>query len=168
MLKVAEQALADGECVIIYPEGTATRDPDQWPMIAKTGVARLALATGVPVIPVAQWGAQDILPYGEVKPHVAPRKLVRMLAGPPVDLSEYEGTAPDPGRPARGHERHHERHRGPAGRAPRRAAARRALPPGRGPPRRAPGGPASRLSPPGRIRPRSRASGDGPREATQT
>jgi hypothetical protein len=43
------------------------------------------------VIPVAQWGAQDILPYGEVKPHAVPRKLVRMLAGPPVDLSEYEG-----------------------------------------------------------------------------
>jgi 1-acyl-sn-glycerol-3-phosphate acyltransferase len=91
VLKVAEQALAAGECVIIYPEGTATRDPDQWPMVAKTGVARLALATGVPVIPVAQWGAQEILPYGEVKPHAVPRKLVRMLAGPPVDLSEYEG-----------------------------------------------------------------------------
>ncbi len=91
VLKVAEQALTAGECVIIYPEGTATRDPDQWPMVAKTGVARLALATGVPVVPVAQWGAQDILPYGEVKPHAVPRKLVRMLAGPPVDLSEYEG-----------------------------------------------------------------------------
>jgi 1-acyl-sn-glycerol-3-phosphate acyltransferase len=91
VLKVAEQALEAGECVIIYPEGTATRDPDQWPMVAKTGVARLALATGVPVVPVAQWGAQDILPYGEVKPHAVPRKLVRMLAGPPVDLSEYEG-----------------------------------------------------------------------------
>ena len=91
VLQVAEQALAAGECVIIYPEGTATRDPDQWPMVAKTGVARLALATGVPVVPVAQWGAQDILPYGEVKPHAVPRKLVRMQAGPPVDLSDYEG-----------------------------------------------------------------------------
>jgi 1-acyl-sn-glycerol-3-phosphate acyltransferase len=91
VLKVAEQALTAGECVIIYPEGTATRDPDQWPMVAKTGVARLALATGVPVVPVAQWGAQDILPYGEVKPHAVPRKLVRMLAGPPVDLTDYEG-----------------------------------------------------------------------------
>jgi 1-acyl-sn-glycerol-3-phosphate acyltransferase len=91
VLTVAEQALADGECVIIYPEGTATRDPDRWPMVAKTGVARLALATGVPVVPVAQWGAQDILPYGEVKPHAVPRKLVRMLAGPPVDLTDYEG-----------------------------------------------------------------------------
>ncbi|HTT50942.1 MAG TPA: lysophospholipid acyltransferase family protein [Streptosporangiaceae bacterium] len=91
VLKVAEQALADGECVVIYPEGTATRDPEQWPMVAKTGVARLALATGVPVIPVAQWGAQDILPYGTTRPHLWPRKTVRMLAGPPVDLTEFEG-----------------------------------------------------------------------------
>ena len=94
VLKVAEQALAEGECVVIYPEGTATRDPDQWPMLAKTGVARLALATGVPVVPVAQWGAQEILPYGTTRPHAVPRKLVRMLAGPPVDLSDYEGKPP--------------------------------------------------------------------------
>jgi 1-acyl-sn-glycerol-3-phosphate acyltransferase len=91
VLKVAEQALADGECVIIYPEGTATRDPEQWPMLAKTGVARLALATGVPVVPVATWGAQDILPYGSTKPHLWPRHTVHMLAGPPVDLTEFEG-----------------------------------------------------------------------------
>jgi 1-acyl-sn-glycerol-3-phosphate acyltransferase len=91
VLKVAEQALADGECVIIYPEGTATRDPDLWPMVAKTGVARLALTTRVPVVPVAQWGAQEILPYGTTKPHPWPRKTVRMLAGPPVDLTDYEG-----------------------------------------------------------------------------
>jgi 1-acyl-sn-glycerol-3-phosphate acyltransferase len=90
-LKQAEQALAEGECVVIYPEGTATRDPDLWPMVAKTGVARLALASGVPVVPVAQWGAQEILPYGTVRPHPVPRKLVRMLAGPPVDLSDFEG-----------------------------------------------------------------------------
>lgn len=91
VLKVAEQALADGECVVIYPEGTASRDPEQWPMIAKTGVARLALASGVPVVPVAQWGAQDILPYGTTKPHLRPRHTVHMLAGPPVDLTEFEG-----------------------------------------------------------------------------
>lgn len=91
VLKVAEQALADGECVVIYPEGTASRDPEQWPMIAKTGVARLALASGVPVVPVAQWGAQDILPYGTAKPHLWPRHTVHMLAGPPVDLTEWEG-----------------------------------------------------------------------------
>jgi 1-acyl-sn-glycerol-3-phosphate acyltransferase len=91
VLKDAEKALAGGECLIIYPEGTASRDPDHWPMVAKTGAARLALATGVPVIPVAQWGAQDILPYGTTKPRVYPRKTVHMLAGPPVDLSDFEG-----------------------------------------------------------------------------
>jgi 1-acyl-sn-glycerol-3-phosphate acyltransferase len=91
VIKQAEEAVEAGECVVIYPEGTATRDPDQWPMVAKTGVARLALATGAPVIPVAQWGAQVILPYGTTKPHLLPRRMVQMLAGPPVDLSDYLG-----------------------------------------------------------------------------
>jgi 1-acyl-sn-glycerol-3-phosphate acyltransferase len=91
VLNDAERGLAKGECLIFYPEGTATRDPDLWPMVPKTGVARLALATGAPVIPVAQWGTQDILPYGTKSLHVMPRHTVKMLAGPPVDLSGYEG-----------------------------------------------------------------------------
>jgi 1-acyl-sn-glycerol-3-phosphate acyltransferase len=91
VLNDAERALAHGECLIFYPEGTATRDPDRWPMVPKTGIARLALSTGAPVIPVACWGTQDILPYGSKKPHLLPRHLVRMLAGPPVDLSAYAG-----------------------------------------------------------------------------
>ncbi|WP_308249776.1 lysophospholipid acyltransferase family protein [Sphaerisporangium fuscum] len=90
-LKDAEKALREGACVIFYPEGTITRDPDMWPMAGKTGVARLALATGVPVIPVAHWGAQELLPYGEKKPRLFPRKTFKVLAGPPVDLSKYEG-----------------------------------------------------------------------------
>jgi 1-acyl-sn-glycerol-3-phosphate acyltransferase len=91
VLNAAERGLARGECLIFYPEGTATRDPDLWPMVPKTGVARLALASGVPVIPVAQWGTQDVLPYGTKKLHVIPRHTVQMLAGPPVDLSRFEG-----------------------------------------------------------------------------
>jgi 1-acyl-sn-glycerol-3-phosphate acyltransferase len=91
VLKKAEQALRAGACVIVYPEGTASRDPDLWPMVGKTGAARLALTTGAPVVPVAQWGAQDILPYGTKKPHLFPRKTVRMVAGTPVDLSAYQG-----------------------------------------------------------------------------
>ena len=43
----AVQAVRDGECVGIYPEGTITRDPDGWPMRGKSGAARIALATGV-------------------------------------------------------------------------------------------------------------------------
>ncbi len=91
VLKQAEQALAAGACVIVYPEGTASRDPDLWPMVGKTGAARLGLTTGAPVIPIAHWGAQDILPYGSKNVHLFPRKTVRMAAGPPVDLSAYAG-----------------------------------------------------------------------------
>jgi 1-acyl-sn-glycerol-3-phosphate acyltransferase len=91
VLREAELVARSGACVIFYPEGTVTRDPDMWPMVAKTGVARLALETGAPVIPVAHWGAQEILPYGSVRPRLWPRKTVKVVAGPAVDLSEYGG-----------------------------------------------------------------------------
>jgi 1-acyl-sn-glycerol-3-phosphate acyltransferase len=91
VLKDAELVANSGACVIFYPESTVTRDPEQWPMVAKTGVARLALSTGAPVIPVAHWGAQRLLPYGKFVPRVLPRKTVKVLAGPPVDLSEFAG-----------------------------------------------------------------------------
>src|SRR5207248_7933507 len=57
----AVDALENGECVLIYPEGSATRDPNLWPMKARTGVARVALMSGAPVIPSAMWGPQDVL-----------------------------------------------------------------------------------------------------------
>ena len=82
--------------VIVYPEGTLTRDPDMWPMRGKTGAARLALAAGktLPVIPVATWGVQQILPrYGKLRLW-PPRRRIRVLFGPPVDLSAYSDTAP--------------------------------------------------------------------------
>jgi 1-acyl-sn-glycerol-3-phosphate acyltransferase len=91
VLRQAEQALKEGAAVIIYPESTATRDPELWPMLAKTGVARLALTSGAPVIPVAHWGTQDILPYGSSKFRFFPRGTVRTVAGKPVDLSEWAG-----------------------------------------------------------------------------
>lgn len=91
VLRDAERAIAEDACVIVYPEGTASRDPDLWPMRARTGVARLALTTGAPVIPIAHWGAQDVLPYGSKRPDLFPRKTVRMVAGPPVDLSAFAG-----------------------------------------------------------------------------
>jgi len=91
VLKQAEQALRQGAYVVVYPEGTASRDPDLWPMVGKTGAARLALTTGAPVIPIAHWGAQDVLPYGSKRPHLFPRKTITMVAGPPVDLSAYAG-----------------------------------------------------------------------------
>jgi 1-acyl-sn-glycerol-3-phosphate acyltransferase len=90
VLRDVERCLREGACVVFYPEGTATRDPGLWPMVAKTGVARAALATGVPVIPVAQWGPQKILPYGSMRPHLLPRTMVQITAGPPVDLSAFQ------------------------------------------------------------------------------
>jgi 1-acyl-sn-glycerol-3-phosphate acyltransferase len=80
-----------GRLVVVYPEGTLTRDPDLWPMVGKTGAARIALSAGVPVIPVAQWGAQDILyPYAK-RPSLLPRKTIHANAGPPVDLDDLRG-----------------------------------------------------------------------------
>lgn len=87
-LRSAVEAIAEGECVAVFPEGTLTRDPDLWPMVGRTGVARLALTTRAPVVPVAQWGMQDLLGrYAKVLKPV-PRKKVTVVAGPPVDLSD--------------------------------------------------------------------------------
>jgi 1-acyl-sn-glycerol-3-phosphate acyltransferase len=91
-LKDAVDALHRGECIAIYPEGTVSRDPDKWPMLAKTGVARLALLSGAPVIPIAQWGAERILDSYRTKGlHLLPRQTMQIVAGPPVDLSAYAG-----------------------------------------------------------------------------
>jgi 1-acyl-sn-glycerol-3-phosphate acyltransferase len=87
----AVAAVRRGECVAIYPEGTLTRDPELWPMRGKTGAARVALATGCPVVPVAQWGAQQILPPYHHRPRLLPRHDSYVWAGRPVDLSRFEG-----------------------------------------------------------------------------
>jgi 1-acyl-sn-glycerol-3-phosphate acyltransferase len=94
-LDAAVAALHAGETVVIYPEGTVTKDPGKWPMLAKTGVARLALLSGVPVVPVAQWGAQDILDTARSRRiSLRPRRPVRFRVGPPVDLSRWAGREP--------------------------------------------------------------------------
>src|SRR3954453_20157568 len=87
----AVQAVHDGRCVVVYPEGTIPRDPNGWPMTGKSGAARIALETGCPVIPVGQWGAQQILaPYAR-RPDLFPRKRITMKVGTPVDLSDLVG-----------------------------------------------------------------------------
>jgi len=84
----AVTAVRAGECIVVYPEGTITRDPDMWPMKGKSGAARIALATGAPVIPVGHWGAHRILaPYAK-KPDLFPRKKITLKVGDPVDLSD--------------------------------------------------------------------------------
>ena len=72
-----------------------TKDPDLWPMAGRTGAARVALRAGVPVIPVAQWGAQQVLAPYSTKFHFLPRKTLQVIAGPPLDLSPWAGRTRD-------------------------------------------------------------------------
>ena len=90
----AVDAVRRGEAVCVYPEATITRDPRLWPMGGKTGAARVALATGAPVVPVAQWGAQRLLPPYSALPRLWRRPVVHVLAGPPVELSDLRGVEP--------------------------------------------------------------------------
>lgn len=76
-LLAAQEAVKSGETVIFYPEGTMTKDPDLWPMAGRTGAARIALRTGVPVIPVAQWGAQEVFAPYSTKPQFFPARPSR-------------------------------------------------------------------------------------------
>jgi len=87
----AEELVEHDRGVIVYPEGSLTRDPDMWPMRGKTGAVRLAFAGDIPVIPVATWGVQEILPrYGKLR-IFPPRRRVHVLLGPAVDLDRFRG-----------------------------------------------------------------------------
>lgn len=96
-LQAATDALRAGQVVLIYPEGTVTKDPQMWPMRPRPGVAALALAGDFPVIPVAHWGSHEVYTsYGtgrRFKP--LPRKEVHVVAGEPVDLSAWRGRPVD-------------------------------------------------------------------------
>lgn len=86
--QAAVDAVNEGAGVIFYPEGTITRDQDMWPMMGKTGAARVSLTTGRPVIPVAQWGPNEILaPYAK-RVRLFPRKTMCVRVGRPVDLDD--------------------------------------------------------------------------------
>ncbi|HKE65322.1 MAG TPA: lysophospholipid acyltransferase family protein [Micromonosporaceae bacterium] len=93
-LDAAIAAIRRGEDVIIYPEGTTPKKGDLWPQRGKTGIARLFLATGAPVIPVATWGAQQVFDPRERKLHLRPRRPVTVIAGNEIDLSKWKGVEP--------------------------------------------------------------------------
>lgn len=93
-LEAAINAVKAGGAVIIYPEGTTTRQPDLWPMRGKTGLARLALATGAPVIPIVMWGPEQIFDPRTKKLRLFRRTPVAVVAGHPIDLSKWTGAAP--------------------------------------------------------------------------
>ncbi len=88
-LIAAARAIEQGRALVIYPEGTITRDPDLWPMRGKTGAARLAFTTGCPVVPIGQWGAQELMPGRTPRfPKLFPRKTLRIAVGDPVSLDD--------------------------------------------------------------------------------
>ncbi len=93
-VEAAVAAVRAGACVVVYPEATITRDPGLWPMVGKTGAARIALATRAPVVPVAQWGAHRFLPPYSHRPVLWPPTTVYARAGAPVDLSDLYGATP--------------------------------------------------------------------------
>jgi 1-acyl-sn-glycerol-3-phosphate acyltransferase len=87
----AAAKLRDGQAVVMFPEGTESRDPEVWPMAARTGAARLALTTGVPVIPVAQWGVQKVVPPVPQVARDLRNRRFQFVCGDPIDLSEFAG-----------------------------------------------------------------------------
>jgi 1-acyl-sn-glycerol-3-phosphate acyltransferase len=90
-LSAANDALRAGRLVVIYPEGTITKDPTGWPMRSRTGAARLALENDVPVLTVARWGTNYILDGYAKKFRPFPRKRIHIDVSEPVDLSAYRG-----------------------------------------------------------------------------
>ena len=88
----AVDAVKRGECVMFFPEAGFSDDESHWPSEkVKNGAARVALETGAPVIPVVNWGTHELLPHHARFPRVFPRRTVRIVAGPPVDLSDLSG-----------------------------------------------------------------------------
>lgn len=93
-LDAAVAAIRKGGTVVIYPEGTTTKEPDLWPMRGKTGAARLALLTGAPVVPVAMWGPEKIFDPRTKKLRLRPRTPVWVWAAPEVELGKWSGAEP--------------------------------------------------------------------------
>jgi 1-acyl-sn-glycerol-3-phosphate acyltransferase len=106
----AVDTLRTGEvAVLVYPEGRISHDPGLWPERGKSGVARLALAAGTPVVPISQWGAHEAAYWGtevvtgwaDMKPVVTSwlrsllrRPTFRVHFGAPVDLDGLSSTRP--------------------------------------------------------------------------
>lgn len=90
----AMKALARGDAVVIYPEATITTNPDLSPMRGKTGVARVAIASGAPVVPVAVWGTHWVSPKGRVKSR-RPWRRIFVTIGDPMSFAALRGKEDD-------------------------------------------------------------------------
>ena len=89
-LRTGMKVLTDGELLGLYPEGT--RSPDGRLYRGKTGVARMALEAGVPVVPVGLVGMFAIQPAGRLMPKIG---KVEVRIGRPLDFSRYAGMEGD-------------------------------------------------------------------------
>jgi 1-acyl-sn-glycerol-3-phosphate acyltransferase len=101
----ARTAIRDALSALVYPEGTITRDPGIWPMSAKTGAVRLALASGRPLFPMVQWGSHFVMGPYKKELRILPRKTIRIRVGDPIDLSDLDHSSPDAATLALGGER---------------------------------------------------------------
>lgn len=90
-IDAAHQLMNSGQGVIVYPEGTLTRQPELWPMRGKSGAIRMALETGIPLYPAAHWGTQNLMGRYGKKITVRPRPKIDVVIGEPMDLSNYRG-----------------------------------------------------------------------------
>ncbi|MGV8969261.1 MAG: lysophospholipid acyltransferase family protein [Microbacteriaceae bacterium] len=90
-LAAARRITDQGLAVVIYPEGSLTRDPALWPMRGKTGAVRTALEHNIPIIPAAHWGTQLVMPRYAKKLSIFPRRTIEVSFGEPVDLSAFRG-----------------------------------------------------------------------------
>lgn len=93
-LQAAIEAVAGGDLLVMYPEGSITKRPDGRLMSLRSGAVRIALETSAPLIPVAQWGAQTIVPAYERKVVLGPRRTVTLLVGEPVPLDDLRELPP--------------------------------------------------------------------------
>jgi len=85
-LRNAEAALLANQVVVVYPEGTVTRRPDGLPMEGKTGTVRLALAAGVPILPLVSWGSAPV--WQKSGPgSLRPRRPIWVRVGEPFDVT---------------------------------------------------------------------------------
>jgi 1-acyl-sn-glycerol-3-phosphate acyltransferase len=97
-LGAAQHAIDDDGVVVIYPEGTITRDPEGWPMNAHSGAARLALTNDVPVIPTVHWGTLQV--YDHYRKRIRPSPLgatITVRATTPLDVSDLRARVGEKG-----------------------------------------------------------------------
>lgn len=88
----ALDALKKGEAIVVFPEGTVTTDPELKPMAGRAGAARLALASGAPIVPAALWGTQNLWPKGYSKHWWPPKQDVVVRVGQPMEVLADDGS----------------------------------------------------------------------------